>query len=197
MPKQQIPTKEKFGDLMIWLGSNAEDPGGKYEHIRQTLVKLFIWNGYWDAEDLADEAIDRVMRKIPKITIDYSGDPALYFYGVAKKILQERRRQDNLRRESQLESRLPADNNHQADYSDESDQKFECLAKCIQKLPPESRELIINYYQHEKRAKIDFRKQIAEKMDIDVESLRLKVFRIRGSLHKCIKKCLGKTALVQ
>jgi len=183
---------------MTWLASNGEDPGWKYEHIHQSLVKVFSWNGCRDPEDLADDAIDRVTRKVPEIMVNYSGDPALYFYGVAKKMVQECRRQGILSIELQsLESHLSAGNNHQTGNSDEIDRKFECLEKCIQELPHESRELILNYYQHEKRAKIDFRRQIAEKMGIDVESLRLKAFRIRGSLHKCIEKCLGTVALVQ
>ncbi len=197
MRKQRILTKEAFDDLMTWLGSNGEVPGEKYEHIRQSLVQLFVWNECSDAEDLADEAFNRVTRKVSELMIDYSGDPALYFYGVAKKMLQERRRQDNLRRESQLDSRLSTYNNHQSNNSHEIDQKFECLEKCIQELLPENRELIINYYQHEKRAKIDFRREIAVEMGIDVGSLRVKAFRIRASLQQCIKKCMDIVALVQ
>ncbi|HEX7772312.1 MAG TPA: sigma-70 family RNA polymerase sigma factor [Pyrinomonadaceae bacterium] len=197
MPKDLIPTKEQFDGLMAWLGASTEDPGDKYETIRQSLVKLFVWNGCWDAEDLADETIDRVMRKVPEIAIDYSGDPALYFYGVARVMLKERRRQKTISSESQmLESRVVITRSQQSD-DDEINRKFECLDECIAKLPADSRELILDYYQEEKRAKIDFRRQIAQRMGTDVENLRVRVFRIRASIYKCMEKCLGTIELVQ
>lgn len=197
MRKHLVPTKEQFDGLMAWLGSSAEDPGAKYETIRQSLVKLFVWNGYWDAEDLADETIDRVMRKVPEIAIEYSGDPALYFYGVARMMLKERRRQKTISSESQsLESRLTT-RSQQSDDTDEINRRFECLEECIAKLPVDSRELILDYYQEVKRAKIDFRQQIARRMGMDIENLRVKVFRIRASIYKCMEKCLGTIALVQ
>ena len=197
MPKDLIPTKEQFEGLMAWLGSSTEDPGDKYETIRQSLVKLFVWNGCWDAEDLADETIDRVMRRVPEIAIDYSGDPALYFYGVARMMLKERRRQKTISSESQtLELRGVTTRSLQSD-DEEINCKFECLDECIAKLPADSRELIIDYYQEEKRAKIDFRRQLAQRMGTDVENLRVRVFRIRASIYKCMEKCLGTRALVQ
>src|SRR6185295_19063594 len=131
MPKDLIPTKEQFEGLMAWLGSSTEDPGDKYETIRQSLVKVFVWNGCWDAEDLADETIDRVMRRVQEIAIDYSGDPALYFYGVAKMMLKERRRQKTISSESQsLELRGVTTRSPQSD-DDELNRKFECLDECI------------------------------------------------------------------
>jgi RNA polymerase sigma factor (sigma-70 family) len=197
MPKDLIPTKEQFEGLMAWLGSTTEDPGDKYETIRQSLVKLFVWNGCWDAEDLADETIDRVMRRVPEIATDYSGDPALYFYGVARMMLKERRRQKTISSESQsLELRGVTTRSLQSD-DEEINRKFECLDECIAKLPADSRELILDYYQEEKRAKIDFRRQIAQRMGTDVENLRVRVFRIRASIYKCMEKCLDTIALVQ
>jgi RNA polymerase sigma factor (sigma-70 family) len=197
MRKHLVPTQEQFDGLMSWLGKTAPDPGAKYECIRESLVKLFIWNGCWDAEDLADETIDRVMRKVPEIAIDYSGDPALYFYGVAKMLLKEHRRQKTFSSESRLFESRPLTCNHRNEDADEIDRKFKCLEECIAKLPADSRELIIDYYQEEKRAKIDFRRQIAQRMGVDIENLRVRVFRIRGSLYKCMEKCLGTIVLVQ
>src|SRR6185503_9588706 len=101
MHKRPIPTKEQFDSLMTWLGSNGEDPGLKYVHIRQSLEKVFSWNGCNDPEDLADDAIDRVVRRVPELMITFSGDPAHFFYGVAKKMLQECRRQKPLSSESE------------------------------------------------------------------------------------------------
>ncbi len=185
--------KENFDLLMSWLGSKGEAPGIKYEQIRKSLVKFFVWRGYWDAEDLADETIDRVTRKVSEIMVDYSGDPALYFYGVAKLLVMERRRQVPLRGDLQLiESRLTAA--MEETDSDQVDRKLECLGLCMEELSEENRGLILDYYQEEKRAKIDFRRKIADRLNIDVQALRVRMFRVRAVLFKCMEKCLGNDA---
>jgi DNA-directed RNA polymerase specialized sigma24 family protein len=112
-------------------------------------------------------------------------------------MLKERRRQKTISSESQsLELRGVTTRSPQSD-DDELNRKFECLDECIAKLPADSRDLILDYYQEEKRAKIDFRRQIAQRMGTDVENLRVRVFRIRASIYKCMEKCLGTIALVQ
>lgn len=183
--------KENFDLLMSWLGPNAEAAGIKYEHIRKSLVKFFVWRGYWDAEDLADETIDRVTRRVSEIMVDYAGDPALYFYGVAKLLVMERRRQVPLRGDLQsIELSLPAAT-EETDRSEQVDRKLECLELCIGELSEENRRLILDYYQEEKRAKIDFRRKIAGRLNIDMQALRVRMFRIRAALFKCMEKCLG------
>jgi len=194
MHKPPIPPDENFKVLLNWLGPSDEAAGGKYEHIRQSLVKLFVYSGCWDAEDLADEAIERVTRKISEVVKDYSGDPALYFYGVARMMLKERHRQDALRGDSQvIEFRVPA-TTPEGDAAKELERRLECLEHCVAELSEENRKLIMDYYQEEKRAKIDFRRKIAEKLGIDLQALRVRVFRIRASLFKCMEKCLGQKA---
>jgi DNA-directed RNA polymerase specialized sigma24 family protein len=66
----------------------------------------------------------------------------------------------------------------------------ECLQECLQKLKGGKRELILGYYAKEKQAKIDHRNELAQKFGITVETLRVRVFRIRESLAECIGRCL-------
>ena len=200
MRKNPIPTKEQFDVLMTWLGSESNHAGQKYELIRQSLIKFFAWQGCWDAEHLADQTFDRVMKKVSHVMIDYSGDPALYFYGVARKLLLEQRREDARRCEKEFsESDLSQSTQNASDSCDDvdDDRKFECLDKCIGELSAENRSLIMDYYQEEKRAKIDFRLEIARKLGLEIKYLRVKVFRIRASLFNCMEECLGASNLVQ
>jgi DNA-directed RNA polymerase specialized sigma24 family protein len=194
MPKQWFLTQEHFDTLLAWLSSDREQAAMKYENIRQTLIKLFTWNGWSDAEGLADETIDRVTQKLPGLKETYIGDPALYFYGVAKKVILERRRRNYARDEFQLAE--PARLENDLDGVD-SDPKFECLDRCIQKLSRRNRQLVLEYYQEEKRAKIEFRREMAEKMGVEVNNLRVRMHRIRASLHKCIRKCLDELIAMQ
>lgn len=195
MLKQWTPTQEQLDTLFDWIGSTPDEAGAAYEHIRQSLINLFVRNGCHDAEDLADQAIDRVIKKLPQLKESYTGDPALYFYGVAKNMLLERRRQNLAHRETTIDE-LGSSPGMEPDNT-ESDLRFKCLEECLQKLPRKSRNLILQYYSEEKRAKIDFRRDMARNMGIDVINLRVKMHRIRGILHKCIEKCLAQGNSVQ
>ena len=70
----------------------------------------------------------------------------------------------------------------------------ECLQSCLQRLSPENRKLILGYYAKEKQAKIDYRRELAQRLVISVETLRVKVYRIRVSLQQCIERCLERKA---
>src|SRR5262249_40906338 len=67
---------------------------------------------------------------------------------------------------------------------------LECLERCMDRLPLDERVLILEYYQDEKRAKIDHRQELAERFHLTSNALRLKVGRIRKGLHACIDECL-------
>jgi RNA polymerase sigma factor (sigma-70 family) len=194
MPKLWVPTQQHFDTLVAWLSPDSEQAGAKYESIRQRLVTLFTWNGFSDAEDLADETIDRVTKKLPELVETFTGDPALYFYGVAKKLLLERRRQEYARDEWELIEPRSCENPQEAD---DSDSRLECLDRCLQKLPQKNRQLILQYYQEEKREKIDFRLKLAQGVGVEVKTLRVRMHRIRTILQKCIEKCLAERGSMQ
>jgi len=89
MSKEIVITQEGFNTLLSWLDRNRETAGQKYEKIRRRLIRIFYGRGCFEAEELADETINRVIRKLPQLLDDYAGEPALYFYGVANNIYQE------------------------------------------------------------------------------------------------------------
>ncbi|HEY0083559.1 MAG TPA: hypothetical protein VGB61_12265, partial [Pyrinomonadaceae bacterium] len=64
MGKQSGLTQEGFERLLTWLSPDREQAGKKYEEIRQSLIKIFVWRGVHEAEDLADETITRVTWKV-------------------------------------------------------------------------------------------------------------------------------------
>lgn len=87
--KENTITQESFDTLLGWLDHNREIAGQKYEKIRQRLIRIFAGRGCFEAEELADETINRVTLKLPQFVETYIGEPALYFYGVADKIHHE------------------------------------------------------------------------------------------------------------
>jgi len=182
MPDNHSITTENFQTLLGWLDGNAQTAGEKYERIRSRLIRMFIARGCYEAELLADRTIDRVTTKVPEIGPTFVGEPANYFYGVAHKVHLEWLREQKRSRESTLIDLT-------ADTPDE--REISCLESCLEKLPAGLRETILEYYIDEKRAKIERRKQLAERLGISIGALQIKVSRIRSRLYECVKNCVA------
>lgn len=181
MHKDHSISQESFDGLLAWLDQNRERAGEKYEAIRSRLIKIFACRGCGEADALADETIDRVIRKVASLTGAYTGDPALYFYGVANKVYLE-----YLRRPAPRPPVLPEP------AADE--QEYACLESCIERLPPAHRELILQYYQDCGRAKITRRTGLAQKLGVAPNALRIRAYRLRATLHACVEECLKSQA---
>lgn len=181
--------EDNFNALLTWLDPDRNEAGRKYEEIRHSLVLIFEWRGCYNAEGLADETITRVLNKLAEVAPTYKGDPALYFYAVAKRVAFEALRQQQT--EVEIDSgKLRAanvDNEERADREAE----YQCLDKCLAQLTPADRELILHYYQQD-QPNISYRRELALKYGLAPNALRVKVHRIRATLHDCIKKCLEK-----
>ena len=176
--KQWSLTKEAFDSLLSWLDPDREWAGEKYEVIRARLIKVFAYRGCHTPEELADETINRVAKKIDEVAESYDGEPALYFYGVAQMIHLE-----YLRRKT--EPALPAVN-----LPEDSEQEHQCLDECLDRLTGPNRELILQYYTDESRARINNRKQLASRLGIGLNALRIRAHRVRDSLENCMELCM-------
>jgi DNA-directed RNA polymerase specialized sigma24 family protein len=180
MNKDWVLTKESFDALLAWLDPERDEAGRKYEGIRLRLIKIFVCRGCYEPEDLADETINRVSKKLKEIESTYSGEPARYFYGVANKVHLEYIR----RRPVPIPPTPP-------DPADDIEKQFACLERCMRDLTPNNRELVLQYYQEEKRAKIDHRKNLADQLGIALNALRIRACRIRASLQQCVQTCVN------
>jgi RNA polymerase sigma factor (sigma-70 family) len=174
----------KFEKMLLWLDTDREAAGRKYESIRRRLIYIFRGRRCFSPEDLADETIDRVTQKIEKLADSYQGDPAPYFFSVARHILQEYFRRPQTEKLSEFLAQEV--NSHQPE------EKSNCLVVCLQTLTDENRQLFIEYHQTNINNHIKQRKLLAQKLDISEGYLRKKVFRIKGILQKCVLNCLAK-----
>jgi len=145
------------------------------------LIRIFVSKGFSDAEDLADETINRVMKKLPEIRDTYVGEPARYFHGVARFIIREVMR----RKEVAVED-VPVVSTKAEVHSDE----YDCLLKCLRFLPADRRELILDYYVYDGRDKIELHQQMASNLGITKGALRGRAHQVRGNLENCIQKCI-------
>jgi DNA-directed RNA polymerase specialized sigma24 family protein len=172
-------TQESFDRLLDWLDRDRDRAGDRYEEIRSQLIKIFVCRGCTTAEELADETINRVAKKLHEILDNYVGDPALYFYGVAQMVHLEYLRKNT------------APPPHTLSAADqEAELKYACLEECMERLSDRNRELILLYYGEDRQAKIDRRKELAERLGIGTNALWIRAHRIRESLRECVSQCL-------
>lgn len=176
-------TQEQFDLLLSWLDADRDSAGSKYETIRSRLVRTFVLKGFSDAEDLADETINRVMVRLPDIRPNYSGEPGNYFHGVARNIIRETHRRKEV---------TTAVIDWRVDPEPERSEVHDCLGNCLNRLPAGKRDLILDYYLYEGHRKVEHRKQMAGQLNISESAIRSRAFQIRLSLENCMRQCAHK-----
>src|ERR1051325_2937010 len=120
-----------FDRLLNWLDGDRERAGLLYERIRWRLGTILASRGCTLGEEIADETIDRVARRVADIEQIYVGDKAIYFLGVMNNVHHE-----YLRRP--VAPRL-------IDTSDDVETReaiHVCLDDCLHSLAPYARQLI-------------------------------------------------------
>jgi DNA-directed RNA polymerase specialized sigma24 family protein len=195
-PKEEWDlTKDAFYKLLLWLDSDHERAGEKYEQIRRRLNKYFEWQGCAYPEEQTDQTINRVAKKLGEGVEVLAADPFRYFSGVARNVVKEYwRHPERAKTEMQDLRSLKYDDQESAGSRKvDTERKLECLEECLMSLPTEHRELITEYYKEEKQAKIRTRKRLAERLGIPLNALRIRSCRIRENLERCVTTCLGES----
>jgi DNA-directed RNA polymerase specialized sigma24 family protein len=180
-------TQEKFATFLAWLGTGGGgagagggDPGEEYERLRFRLCTFFSQRRCRFPEELADETINRVIIKVGEETIE---NRLAYFYGVAKNVYREslRKERDHLDVD-ELSVAAPS--------APEPDFSAECLDRCLARLPPESRGLVLEYFSEVKHAKVELHRRISESFRVSQTALRMRVMRIKQKLAACVRECM-------
>lgn len=180
-------TQDAFDQLLSAFDADREVAGKKYLELRGNLLRLFEWRGCPFPEDHADETINRVARKLSEG--ETIREPAQYAIGVARLLLLEIRK-----RQAKEQSALNEwANTTEASYEfAELEPRVACLENCLQTLTPDNRELIVQYYQGEKSAKIEHRKTLTDRFQVPINTLRMRALRLREKLQGCVEMCLEK-----
>jgi len=181
--------QKALDNLLALFSADPDEAAAKYLVMKRKLQRFFEWNSFPNADELVDLTVNRVARKIDegeKIS-NLNG----YFRAVAKIIVKEQNRLSNRFPHVDDPSEPPAPD---PDEDLEMERRLKCLDDCLEKLPIESRTLILKYYSYEERNKIDRRKQLAESLGIPMNALRIRAYRLRSLLETCIEDCLAQLA---
>jgi RNA polymerase sigma factor (sigma-70 family) len=180
-------TSESFTRLLASLDPDHETAGEKYEALRLTLLRYFQWRNAPFSEEQTDEVFDRVAHKL-------SDDVAIrniraYCIEVARLVLLEAWKGKDKR--AALD---PAIHDAAVSNSDEEARQREarrsCLDQCLDSLPAQSRELIVEYYQDDKGDHIKRRQALAARLGVPRGALASRARRLRENLEHCVKQCL-------
>lgn len=164
--------------------------------MRRRLVGYFDRKGCLDADTLADETLNRVARRLEEELTIEAHSPAHYCYIVARYVFFEYLRRGE-HTEVPFEETIPAHSTPPGtlivdEESQESIKRYKCLERCLSALLATDRELILAYYKGERSAKIEQRKQIAQRLGLSPNALSIKACRIRGRIEDCVNQCVGK-----
>lgn len=189
-------TPEIFHRLLKWLDEGASSDGQKYLEMRRRLVAYFDRKNCVRPDELADETLNRVARRLEEEAGAIEGDaPARYCYIVARFVFMEHLREtqkddalvNELRRQSQR-GNGPA-TSATDDERKIKEQRLNCLEQCLSKLESASREVIARYYIGKARVKIEHRRALAEDLGITMNALSIRACRIRDKLETCVREC--------
>lgn len=193
LKKEWTLSPSAFKKFLAWLDEGADSEGQKYLEIRERLVSFFDRKNCLRPEDLADETLNRVTRRLEEEGNIESETPAKYCYIVAKFVFMESlRAMDNkiVPIDENLQQNL-ATNQTAKEELEIKEKRLNCLEQCTGKLETENRQMIIGYYFGEERVKIQNRRLLAENLGVTMNALSIRACRIRDKLESCVGKCVG------
>ena len=181
----------EWNALLSALDRIPERAAHKYETALSGLIRIFRSRGLWnDAEDLADETVDRVARRI----LEKAGTPEpivnvlAYMRVVAGKVAGEvHRRPRHVSIEDVAEAALLAGALRQPS-SEIDEHVVKCLRRLVDELPERDRRIIGEYYEYSRSEKIAHRQLLARETGLSAGALRVKACRIRRLLRERLRQ---------
>jgi DNA-directed RNA polymerase specialized sigma24 family protein len=192
------PTARTLTRFLAWLDEGVDSGGEKYLEMRRRLVWYFQRKRCLRSDELADETLNRVARRLEEEGTITDAPPAQYCYIVARYVFLE-----SLRLPEPSASTIAATHadqfvwsssaRHDADDDDKRERLLECLDRCLAQLESHERALILEYYQGDQRRKIEHRRALAARLRVTANALSIKACRIRNRLEACVSACAAGT----
>lgn len=180
-----------FDAMLRLFDADREVAADKYESLRGRLIAFFDWRGCVNAEDLTDVCFDRLQKKVS--TGEEIENANAYTATIAQFVYREYLRSPDHRSDSfdDENEAIPEPEIVVAESSDDGD--LECLDDCLNEFSPNDRQLMIEYYNTDERTMIASRKRMADAMACTLNTLRIKVCRMKSKLEVCVRDCCKRT----
>ena len=140
-------------------------------------------------DHLTDQTLDRVANKVAE------GTPIQNINGYCHKVAQFiflewiNRQHDHKHEPIDDPASLQLVQPSSDDYLAEED-RLECQRSCLRELPPDSRDVIKEYFTGEGRDRINRREAMATRLGITRTALGNRITRLLNKLRECERKCL-------
>ncbi len=200
LKRHWTPNADAFRQFLDWLDTGVDSGGENYLEMRHRLMLYFDRRNCLSPDELADETLNRVARRLEEEGAITDVSPAHYCYIVAKFVLLEYRRMDkqghasfNELTDSRHAALSPAAPEGAGTDVETRERLLNCLDRCLGKLQASDRDLILEYYRGEQRAKIERRSQLAAHFKLSMNALSIRSCRIRRKLELCVKTCSEET----
>jgi DNA-directed RNA polymerase specialized sigma24 family protein len=178
-----------FRDLLRWFDQGVDSEGQTFLEIRGRLVAYFDRKGCQVPDDLADETLNRIARRLQEEGEIDTEAPAKYCYIMARFVFLESLRTRS--KEESLRSQIPSEASPEDRNERETRERMlDCLDQCTGKLDLAQRELILSYYVGREKVKIENRRRLAKSLGITMNALSIRACRIRDKLEECVLRCV-------
>ncbi len=188
---RRVLTQAAFDELLAAFDADRESAGEKYEAMRAKLVTFFEYRGAAAPEEMADDALTRAAARIAEGVSVAPAELHSYVYGVARNVLREGwQSKGKLESLDDLSPSRHPSVDPRGDDGPDGERRLECLARCVEKLGPEERDLVAGYHSGDGRDRIEGRKALAGRVGTSLGALRVRVHRIHRQLEICLEACL-------
>ncbi|HSE19837.1 MAG TPA: hypothetical protein VLB46_22440 [Pyrinomonadaceae bacterium] len=174
---------QHFSRLLTFLcADDPEEAGRLYLRLHQKLEGFFRTRGVADPATAADDTLDRAGRRIA----DGADVPNVYNFclGIARFIIKEGWRINTRESTAFLEFL----EQHQYATAEQLD-RFSFMKTCFEQLPLYERDLLNSYCAAPRgQARAKHRRELAERLNLTVSALRIKVTRLRQGLGDCVRE---------
>jgi DNA-directed RNA polymerase specialized sigma24 family protein len=171
---------QEFSVFVEWLDGGVDSGGRSYIDMHARLVAYFARKTCRAPEELADETLSRVARRLEEEGTIVNVVPAQYCYIVARFVLLEHLRSAERNRAPALfDVRDPGPDA----AAERREQLLTGLEACLSELTADERELIVAYYAGDGASRIGARRDLATKLGLTANALTIRASRLRERLR--------------
>lgn len=189
-------TRDSLAALLAFLDPEPERAGAQYVRLQAKLTRFFQGRGCGIAAELADETLNRAGIRLAGG--EQIRDLTSYLSGVARNVLHEfqtHREKYFLQLEELSLREHPLVIHEAMNELSEAEERIErmlgCLEQCLSEMAADNRNLLFEYYQDERRVRIEHRRLMATRLGITLCALRIRVWRMREALEREVCKRLS------